>query len=72
MHEEQNENFVLKFQIMYDGSRVPIVCIILFLYPGKSFFCELASVWWLIVIVIILEGLKISEVEDIIGLVTLL
>ena len=26
MHEEQNEDFVLKFQIMYDGSRVPIVC----------------------------------------------
>ena len=27
-------------------------------------FCGLASVWRLIVIVIILEGLKISEVED--------
>ena len=45
--------------------------IILFLYPGEIL--ELASVWrFQIVIVIILESLKISEVEDIIVLVTLL
>ena len=67
MQEEQNEDFVFKFQIMYNGSRVPIVC---FFILEKLF--KLASVWRQIVIMIILEVLKISEVEDIIGLVTLL
>ena len=61
MHEEQNEDFVLKFQIMYDGSRVPIVCI-LFLYLGRKFWSKCLAVQ--IGIVIILESLKISEIED--------
>ena len=70
MHKEQNEDFVLKFQIMYDGSRVPIV----YYFVSLSWrILESASVWhFQIVIVIILESLKISEVVDIIVLVTLL
>ena len=70
MQEEQNEDFVLKFQIMYDGSRVPIV----YYFVSLSWrILELASVWRSqIVIVIILGSLKFSEVADIIVLVTLL